>query len=188
MTTVCLLHGSFGHPAENWIPSVAGSLRAGGMVVHTPSMPTPEFQTYAVWSGILDSYLPAGLGDAIFVTHSSSSSFAIRYIAERRIEARALITVAGFSGFISGDDSFDGINSAVGAQSEADFLEVRKLVPSRISYSSTDDPFLPQKILRAFVDDLDSVQIVIDGAGHFNAGAGYVEFPELIEKINSLAS
>jgi predicted alpha/beta hydrolase family esterase len=183
--TIFLLHGSFGHTAENWIPSAAEALRNDGVVVVTPSLPTPAFQSFATWAAVMDAYRTAGVLDqsSTVVAHSSAAPFAVRYIGTSGVELAGLVTVSGFSHFTSGNEAFDEINAAIDVQDTTDFKRTQGQVSSRTSFYADNDPFLPLDVLRHFADALGSEHRLVSGAGHFNADSGYSAFEELVSLL-----
>jgi len=182
--SVVLLHGSFGHAAENWIPSVGEAVRQWDLVI-TPSLPTPQWQSFDAWSGIMDAYRDCGALDATsaVVAHSSAAPFMVRYIAMSGLELSSFITVSGFTKFTSGDADFDNINAAIDVQDDEDFKQVQRQVRRRHSFYADNDPFLPLNSLTDFADKLASEHSLVRGAGHFNASSGYTEFSELVSVL-----
>lgn len=185
MKTVVLLHGSYGSPYENWIPSVSEHIRGRGHLPLAITLPTPFGQTFENWSRILDGYRGGGLlGDAsVVVAHSSSCSFAVKYLASRQVGVRGIVTVSGFTGFISGNEDFDAINAAVDTTSPEDYTDLRALSRNRVAFISDNDPNLPNDILRDFASRMHAEEVVIPGAGHFNSASGYGTFEALQERV-----
>lgn len=190
MKTVVLLHGSYGSPYENWLPSVSEGIRSRGDLPLPVALPTPHGQDFDTWARILDGYVDSGLlnRESVVVAHSSSCAFAVRYIAHRALPVRALVTVAGFSGFVSGNSAFDSINAAVGTTSSTDYEAVRDLATTRIAYLSDNDPNLPKEVLDDFVALLGSEAVVVPDAGHFNSSSGYASFEALDSRVAELTA
>lgn len=181
---VLVLHGSFGHPYEAWFPWLHTAVSESGRPCYVPALPTPQYQTYDNWSRIIESYVALdALADGVIVTHSSAGMFAVRFIAEHSLQISQLVTVAGFDGFLSGDDSFDAINRELFTRGDDDYSVVRQLVPQRTCFWAIDDPYLPVEELRAFSARLDARGIEVKGAGHFNASAGCLELPQVLDLI-----
>ena len=49
MANIFIIHGSFGHPDENWIPWLKAELEKLGNRVFVPQFPTHENQTLNNW-------------------------------------------------------------------------------------------------------------------------------------------
>lgn len=188
MKTVILLHGSYGSAYENWIPSVSEHIRSQGHLPLAVTLPTPFGQTFVLWSRILDGYRDAGLlgSSSVVVAHSSGCSFAVRYLATRGVRVRGIVTVAGFSGYISGNDAFDAINAAVGTTAATDFATTVRLVENRVAFISDNDPNLPGTVLSNFASELQATEVLVPGAGHFNSASGYDNFDALQDRVIEL--
>lgn len=187
--SLVLLHGSFGHAAENWIPSVAETVRKQELVI-TPSLPTPQLQSFDAWSAIMNAYRDCGVleADSIVVAHSSAAPFMVRYIATSGLDLSGLVTVSGFTNFMSGNAAFDDINSAIDVQDDKAFEQVQQRVRHRHCFYADDDPFLPTEVLAGFADKLGGEHCLIRGAGHFNASSGYTEFVELVTVLEKISA
>ncbi len=188
-SSIIALHGSFGSPFENWFPWLQKELGDAGVPCFAPHLPTPDGQSYESWTSILDGYIEAGLIDenSIFLTHSSAGMFAVRFLADRGLSLTGLVTVSGFDAFVSGDESFDEINSKLFTSGASDYEHARAAIRTRVSFWSTDDPYLPTDKLRRFAEDLGAEAVELDGAGHFNEESGFGEFPLLLEKLLEIA-
>lgn len=176
-----VLHGSFGSPIENWFPWLHGVLSKQGHRCFVPTFPTPEDQTFINWASILDAYRKIGLLNerTTLVAHSSAAAFAIKYALSRDIRCKQLVTVAGFTGFLSGDDNFDKINAEL-------FVTPQELAQAKEHFQhidclfSSSDPYLPFSSLQKFASDMGAIVHEFDNAGHFNKQAGYESFEALI--------
>lgn len=182
---VILLHGTYGNPAENWIPSVADGLRQNGATALTPNLPSPVGQDFVTWSSVLDSYrtILEGASKAAIVAHSSACSFAVRYLADRAISVDLLVFVSGFGRFVSGLSDFDKLNAAVGVERDSDLSLAVERAARRISFSSENDPYLPSEIIDTFVKGTESERVSIPDGGHFNTEAGFSSFDALLSVL-----
>lgn len=184
MNNVLLVHGSYGKPFENWFPWLEGELSGRGIRCAIPSFPTPEHQRYGDWSRLLDYYVDMGVvdGDSILIGHSCGSVFLARYLSEHKnLAVKALVTVSGYNGFVSGDEGMDSLNGDFYAPEESFGFESR--VRQVHSFYSDNDPFIPQEYLRSFPKLIGAEEHVVSGAGHFNSASGYDAFPQILECI-----
>ncbi len=182
--SVFIIHGSFGHPFENWFPWLHQNLQAREIPAFVPSMPTPYGQTFQNWSKIMDAYLEIGAlnENSVLVTHSSSCVFALKYATNRNQKFSQLITVSGFNDLISGNADFDQINSEF-YMKDNELNGAGKLFGVINSIYSKNDPFIPLDLLSNFADSIGAEKLVIDDGGHFNKDSGYLEFKELLGLI-----
>lgn len=191
MASLFVLHGSFGTPAENWIPWLADRWREehGFGSAITPNLPTPDGQSFDTWAGILDAYRSGGIltAESVIVAHSSSPIFVLKYAQERDAQFRGLVSVSGFNGFESGDATFDAIN--VGLFVEDSELEGAAAKFGTIAaFYGDDDPNLPQDVLASFASKVGADVTVVPNGGHLNASSGYAEFPAVHEAVARMAT
>jgi hypothetical protein len=183
MKNVVAIHGSFGHPFENWMPWLNVKCGDAGLPFFAPVFPSPEGQTYENWAAILDGYKNAGVltDQTTLVAHSSGASFILKYATRKKLAVRKFISVSGFTGFKAGDPDFDAIN----AQFYLDEGEHPNIngVSQSVAFYSPADPFLPVDVLTGFVDILAAKPISVADGGHFNSSAGYETFEALLEEI-----
>lgn len=182
--SMIVLHGSFGSPYENWFEWLAKEVSSRGVQCVVPWMPTPHGQTFNNWSRIVDAYVETACigSDSVFVAHSSACAFVLKYIHHKSMRIRKFVSVAGFNGFKSGDDAFDRINSEFYMPDEV-LVKAAALVDESVSFFSSSDPYLPLPALRSFAERLQARAIDVPEAGHFNAAAGYLTFPEVLAHI-----
>jgi len=182
--SVYVLHGTFGNPYENWFGWLNSKLSEVGITCFTPHLPTPQGQTFDNWGRIIDAYVESSLlsNKSTLIGHSSSSVFLVKYLADRQISVKSLITVCGFNSFISGMDEFDKLNSELYVTKEEEETFVKLQIPTTCIYSN-NDPYLPLDQLESFIKAINGEPMIVDGGGHFNTDAGYTEFSQLFDLI-----
>jgi predicted alpha/beta hydrolase family esterase len=183
---VFLIHGSFGKPFENWFPWLEEKLAEKEVVCTIPSFPTPDHQTYSDWSRLLDYYFDMGVinSETILIGHSCGAVCATKYIADKRLNVRGLITVSGYNNYTGTDTYIDGLNMSFYGSDEK-FSTVENYAQHRVSYISDNDPFISQEALKSFSNLIASKMVIIPNAGHFNASAGITSLPSLLELVLS---
>lgn len=181
-TNIFILHGSFGHPFENWIPTTFAALGEKGVKTIVPHFPTPDGQTFANWMAVMDAYDKASLlnSDSVIVAHSSACPFALKYASRKRGQFNRLITVSGFNNYHSGVVEFDAINAEF-YQSDQELADSKNYFSRIDSMYSDNDPYVPADVLKSFGESIGATHHLIQGAGHFNTDAGYRDFPELLK-------
>jgi hypothetical protein len=184
MTSVFLIHGTAGHPNENWFPWLYEQLSKRGALCFVPHFPTLIKQSYNNWSLVLDAYRAIGLIDenCLFVTHSLGSIFVARYLQEKQVSAKAFISIAGFNQFGGGNVIWDTLNKDFFIP-DVNLRRFKDLVSARHCFMSKNDPYLPFEQLEKFAKATDSRSHIIDKAGHFNTAAGFTEFRAVLEVI-----
>lgn len=177
-----IIHGSYGNPYKNFIPWLKKELSKRGKTCIVPHFPSFQFQSYENWSHILSSYLDIGLidSDTIFITHSLGSIFVIKFLLEKKIKIKKLITVAGFNQVVFSDDSTLYSSFYLDWDSLKNFP---LFCDDRICFYSDNDPFISCLELRKFCESISAVDVFVPQAGHFNEKSGYLEFRDILSYI-----
>ncbi|MBR3837766.1 MAG: alpha/beta hydrolase [Clostridia bacterium] len=183
---VFILHGSYGKPFENWFPWMENKLAEEEILCTIPTFPTPNNQEYSSWKELLDYYVKKGIinEETVLIGHSCGAVCAAKFLAETNIKIKALISVAGYNNFYSGDH-MDDLNGSFYFPSNF-CSDIDKTVPTRYAYFSDNDPFIPFVKLEEFAFEIKATPKLIKNAGHFNASAGYCCFEELLNTISAI--
>lgn len=181
MSTIFIIHGVQGHPEENWFPWLKAELEKLGHKVIVPQFPTPEGQTLENWLATLKTYEADLTPDTILVGHSLGGSFILNVLERYPVKAAFLVgCVFGILG-----NAFDeGMKTF--AQHDFNWPLLLKNCPHFEIFHSDNDPYITLERAHELSKHLNTPVTLIPGGGHFNASAGYVKFPELLEKITSL--
>ncbi len=97
MTTVFIIHGSYGHPKENWFPWLKSELEKLGCKVFVPKFPTPENQKLDVWLNVLKEYNSYFDKNSILVGHSMGCALILRKLELLNKQIKAVFLVGGFT-------------------------------------------------------------------------------------------
>ncbi len=173
-----IIHGSYGHPDENWFPWLKQELEKLGIDVYIPKFPTPEKQSLGSWLEVFkryDRYLDEG---SIIIGHSLGPAFILSLLEKHK--AKAAFLVSGFIGNISNPD-FDRINRTF--MKEFDFSRIKENCTYFLVYHSDDDPYVPLDKGKEIANMLGAKLKIIKNAGHFNEAAGYTKFELILEDI-----
>lgn len=181
---VIVVHGAYGSPEENWLPWLKSVLESLGLRVFAPKFPTPENQSLENWVQILNTYDKYFDSELIMVGHSLGPALILRKLETLDVPVRAAFLVAGFLGEI-GDPDFDGINSSF-FEKEFDWEKIRKNCEHFEVFHSNNDPYVPLKHGKEIAEKLGVELTLVKEACHFNAKAGYTEFPLLLERIKEI--
>ena len=116
----------------------------------------------------------------IVVGWSTGAIFSLRYLYENNINCKKLILISGFNNYIGNVPFVDNINKNFFMKD----IGVAKSVAREITCLKSDnDPFITQKALNEFCNNLEAKVFNIANGGHFNSSAGFDEFPTLLEII-----
>ena len=183
MAYAIILHGTGGHPKENWFPWLKEKLKDYNYEVIVPQFPTPENQTPETWFKVFENYEKYLNEDTILIGHSLGGGFLLRVLEKIKVRVKASVFVAASTGvkpikYYEGDRPF--------IEKPFDWKTIRASSQHFLVFHSDNDPLIcignGEKIARELHTNL----IKVPGAGHFNKAAGYTEFDLLLEKIISL--
>lgn len=178
-----LLHGTDGHPRENWFPWARTQIEALGMVVDVPALPTPIGHS-------LDNWISAFLSQAetrrydLCVAHSLGTAFALRLLESRTVRIGTFVSVAGCIGRTH-VPRFDDLNKSFLA-GPFDWPLIRGALGTSVVVYSDDDPYIDIGQSKQLVENLGATAIVLHAAGHINAAAGYLDLDVLGPVFNAV--
>lgn len=174
-----IVHGSFGHPFENWEPSLFEFLESKGKTVLAPQFPCID-QSYSNWKKVIDAYLPFVDEHTSFIGHSLGPAFILDFLLDSEIKVNNLYFAAPFYGFIN-IKAFDDVNKTFFMYD--DLTKAQKLFNKAFCFFSDNDPYVPHYLSESISEQLGADKIIIPGGGHLNASSGINEFQELQEVI-----
>jgi predicted alpha/beta hydrolase family esterase len=184
-SNVFIFHGTEGYPEENWFPWLKGALEAKGCKVFVPQFPSLPVVPSKVseWQEVFKSYEQYVDENTIFIGHSLGGVFALRLLEQLKNPVRAVFLVGTPVGVkpitnYDRDSSFSGFDfnwSTI--QSNSKYFTV---------YQSDDDPYVSLGNGEQLAKELGVELTFIPNAGHFNKKAGYISFPDLLEKVRKI--
>ncbi|MFA6036135.1 MAG: alpha/beta fold hydrolase [Candidatus Micrarchaeia archaeon] len=173
-----ILHGTRGHPEENWFPWLKKELELRGCKVFVPQFPTPENQTPESWFAVFEKYRKYFTPDTILVGHSLGGTFALRILEASKIKIMAAFLVAAPVGILP-TKNYEADRPFV--EKRFDWEKIRKNCREFVVFHSEDDQLVSVENGRELAGKLDAGLILLKNAGHFNAKAGYTKFEKLLE-------
>lgn len=174
---VIIIHGAYGNPEENWFPWLKLELQKLGHDVVIPRLPTPEGQNLKSWMNILKRYRIGD--DTILIGHSIGAALILRILEKNRAEAAYL--VSGFLGAL-GNEDVDKLNATF-FEKPFEWYEIKNNCKKIVMFGSDNDPYVPVKKRDELAEKLGIKPIIVKGAGHFNAKAGYTKFDLLLKEL-----
>jgi predicted alpha/beta hydrolase family esterase len=179
-----IVHGSFGHPRENWFPWLAGELRRRGQLVWVPAFPTPKGQDLATWRAAFAEQVGRLEPDMILIGHSLGAAFLLRLLEDAAQPVAGAFLVSGFVGPV-GHPVFDALNASF-FETPFPWDRIRTRAPLRRVYHGDSDPFVPMEMARGLAGHLECPLTVIEKGGHLNALTGYVKFERLLADLGEV--
>ena len=181
MIDVFVIHGSFGSPFQNWAPWLHTKLSELGKTTLVPHFTSGSLQNFDSWATILDGYSNLIGENTTFVAHSLAPAFCVDWISTRKKPIGKLVAVAPFYSLI-GISEFDEVNQSFFLDEEL-ITKASDLIAQRVCVFSDNDPYVPTELSDKFTALLSADKKIVPGGGHLNAGAGYTEFPMLLDII-----
>ena len=185
MKNIFIIHGTEGHPKENWFPWLKHELEEKGYNVLVPQFPSPPIipAKIAEWFDVLKDYEQYINEDTILIGHSLGGIFTLRVLEKLEHPVKAAIFVGTPIGVrpilnYDRDSSFSG------------FLFDWKVIPTKAHhfevFQSDDDPYVSLGNGEQLAKNLNVALNFVPNAGHFNAKAGYTKFDLLLEKLKPI--
>lgn len=190
-----IVHGTFGHPGENWFPWLADEIakldksgktkREDILIPHFPSSASADYDS---WKSVILGYIDSGIinKNTIFICHSLGPLFISRVLIEKQIKVKGMISVEAAANHLMGNESFDKINSTFFIPSWDYLDDVKKYLDFNYCFYTDNDPHIPFNILKEYVDHAATKSFFIPNSGHFNEASGYKKFPQLLELIKTI--
>lgn len=180
MANIFLIHGSFGHPNENWFPWLKGGLEKLGCRVFAPQFPTPPAQSLENWLKTFEDYRQYLNKDTIFIGHSLGPAFILSILEKIDQPAKAGFFVSGFLGKIN-NPLYDRVNETF--MKKFDWQKIKQNCGKFYLFHSDNDPYVPLRKAKELAKNLGVEINLIKGGGHLNEKAGYLKFELLLEEV-----
>ncbi len=185
MGNIFILHGTEGHPEENWFPWLKEKLEARRCKVFVPQFPSPPVMSAKIneWFEVLKNYEQYIDEDTILIGHSLGGVFTLRILEKLKHTIRAAVfigTPVGVRPILNydRDNSFSGFSF--------DWPTVRTKANHFIVFQSDNDPYVGLENGQELAKKLGIDLSLVPNAGHFNKKAGYTKFEELLKKLELL--
>lgn len=180
MANIFLIHGSFGHPNENWFPWLKGELEKLGCHVFAPQFPLPPAQSLDSWLETFKEYEQYLNEDSIFIGHSLGPAFILSVLEKIDYSVKAAFFISGFLGKIN-NPVYDEANKAF--MKKFDWQKIKRNCGVFYMFHSDNDPYVLLRKARELAKNLGVEIFLIKGGGHLNEKAGYLKFDLLLEKV-----
>src|SRR3989338_4746318 len=184
-TNVFIFHGTEGYPEENWFPWLKERLETKGCKVFVPQFPSPPVVPSKIseWFLVLKNYEEYINEDTIIVAHSLGGKFALRVLEKLKYPVKAVFFVAtpvGIQPILNNerDNAF--------TNNDFDWANIKNKAKNFFVFHSDNDPYVSLGNGEELAKKLGVNLTFIPNAGHFNAAAGYLSFPQLFEKVEAI--
>ena len=178
-----ILHGSIGHPFENWFPWLGKKLTEEfGWQVRAPQLPTPEGQNRTNWLKHLERQAGDFIDEqTVIIGHSCGMLLMLNYLQEISFSVAGSISVSAPFGEVVVEEfkALDRTFYEVGF----DWDKIKHNAGKVGIFHGDDDPYVPLTNSQNLAEKLGGKVEVIAKGGHLNSKAGFDEFPALYSFI-----
>lgn len=183
MRKVYLIHGWEGYPEEGWRPWLKDKLILSGFEVIVPAMPETLNPTLEKWLPFLQNLVKKPDLETYFVGHSLGCVTILRYL-ETLPEVQKVagaVLVAGFGH----DLEYAGYKKELSSffKKELDWTKIKNNCQKFVAIHSDNDPWVPLKHNKLFVEKLGAEFIIEHNKFHFSGDDGINELPSALEAL-----
>jgi len=192
MATIFIIHGSYGHPGENWFPWLKKELEKIGHQVFVPKFPIPATRDEAysghdlkAWLATMDEYKKYIHKRTIFVGHSRGCIFLYKFLEYLVQPVQVVFLVApwiNYHWYPKGWKTIDSFH-----ETPFQWEKIKHGSKYFEVYQSTND-YTSIAEGREIADTLGATFITVENAGHFNIASDpkYKTFELLLENIKKI--
>ncbi|HLL60602.1 MAG TPA: alpha/beta hydrolase [Candidatus Nitrosocosmicus sp.] len=191
-----IFHGSYGGPSKNWFPYLKQELENKEHTVIVPTFPCDNWedvtrngpsiplqnQNLRNWLEMfektfetIDTNIPL-----CFIGHSLGCVFILHILERYNIILEKAIFVAPFLEKLNGAWQIDHANETF-YKTDFNFMKLQQQIEKSYVIYSDNDPYVPMNYSLNFSKNLESVAILLEGAGHMNDEVNMKEFPLLVD-------
>ena len=180
---VYIIHGWEGNPDSNWFPWLKQKLEEKNFSVEALTMPDTMHPTLDGWLTHLQETIKDVDAHTFLVGHSLGVIAILRFLEalQQNEKIGGAVLVAGFSEPIAYDELGSFFSKPL------DYEKVKNSANAFVAIHSSNDPYVPLKNGEILRDKLGANLIVIENAGHLNAGGGFTELPTALKAICKIA-
>lgn len=184
MKNAFIIHGAYGSPEENWLPWLKAELEEQGYKVTVPRFPTPEEQNYGNWIEVIEPYLSEFNEKTILIGHSIGATFTLCILEKLQVQIAKTALAAGFVSNLGENvsDELAAMNVTI-AERKFDWEKIRQNSKNFYIFQSDNDKYVSIEKGIELGNFLQVDPIIIPNGAHFNQGAGFVKFPQLLDII-----
>ena len=181
MSSIIIIHGSYGGPNENQFPWLKEKLKKLNYNVLVPKFPTPKNQNLDSWLEIFKEYKKYLDENTIFIGHSLGPAFLLNVLEKLDKPIRAAFFISGFTGLLN-NAIFDKINKTF-TDKQFNWDKIKNNCKKFYVFHSDNDPYVPFEKAEDLAKNLGVNAILVKNAGHFNESSGYKKFEILLNEI-----
>ncbi len=181
MANVFIIHGSYGHPQENWFPWLKSELEKLDCKVFAPEFPTPEKQSLKSWLKVFEDYKQYLDENSVVIGHSTGCAFLLNVLEKSKSHIKAAFFISGFLKLKNNLEINKSFTDRV-----FNWNKIKKSCKHFYVFHSDNDPHIPLHKAQKLAKTIGVNVILVKNAGHFNEKSGYKKFDLLLEKVKEV--
>lgn len=175
-----IIYGVQGTPQSNWFQWLKKELEELGHQIFIPDFPTPENQTLDNWLKVIEPFSKDfNNRETILIGHSLGALFALNIIEKWTVKATFL--VGGFAK-LPGNRFDPGMTTFA---KDFNWNKIHQNCQNFYIFHGDNDKYVKIETAEDLAQKTDGELTIIKNGGHLNKSAGFVQFPELLQKIKS---
>lgn len=182
MKNIFILHGTEGHPEENWFPWLKQELEPLGYNVFIPQFPSPPIVPAKLneWFNVFKNYENELNEDSIIIGHSLGGKFALRVLENLNHNIKGAFFVGTPIGIppIKNNDRDNAFTN-----NDFNWKIIKDKSKHFEVFQSDNDPYVGLENGEHLAKNLGTELTFIPNAGHFNTRAGYTKFEKLRDMV-----
>ncbi len=176
-----IVHGSFGHPQENWFPWLAAELRRRGHWVMVPAFPTPKGQDLTTWRAAFAEQVGQLDPQMVLIGHSLGPALILRLLEDAQEPVLGTFLASAFIGAV-GHPVFDPLNASF-FERPFHWEPIRAHAGIVHVYHADNDPYVSLQMGQELARNLQAPLTIISKGGHLNTLSGFTKFEKLLEDL-----
>ncbi|MBO4412867.1 MAG: alpha/beta hydrolase [Clostridia bacterium] len=178
---IILLHGMSCRLEDCWKEYIVNLAKELNIQFFAPACPLNEDITLKNWFEDVDKFKNSINTETVFICHSLSTNFIVKYLAKSNLKAKAIISVAGG---LASKDRMKYLKDFIFTKKEAQYVVDN--IKHRYNIFSNNDNIWTKEEIQNYCYALQTQNIIVDGAGHFGRRSGVKEIPEIKEIIKNI--
>lgn len=184
MKNVFIIHGFQASPKSHWFPWLKQEVERLGFYCQILALSDSLNPQYTVWKADLANQLQMLDEESIIIAHSLGCISVLDYLSEA-LSSKKIKAFIGVSGFSERLQTLPELNEFIQCADLKDGL-LRMQIQQRHVIFSSDDAYVSAPMTIHLGQLLNAQMLEIKSAGHFLASDGYVEFPQLWERLQRI--
>lgn len=192
-----IFHGVYGSPKANWFPYIKNQFEGIDQKVIAIQFPVDDWDEVTEagpqvppkninlqnWLSVFKKQILPQLDKnnrICFIGHSLGCVFILHILNTFNISLDSAIFVSPFLEKLNTVWQIDHANKSF-YKTDFNFKKLQNLLPISYILHSDNDPYVKMKYITRFIKKINGIPILVKGAKHMNAEAGFTKFPLVFE-------